>query len=92
MNYQGRQIDLAQSFERLTITQAIRKFHPEISDEQLTDRAFVIAKLKSLGVAYKPEDGIGSLQLTLFDETTEHLLFDPVFIVDYPAEVSPRAA
>jgi lysyl-tRNA synthetase class 2 len=91
MNYQGRQIDLAQPFERLTITQAIRKFHPEISDEQLTDRAFVIAKLKSLGVAYKPEDGIGSLQLTLFDETTEHLLFEPVFIVDYPAEVSPLA-
>jgi len=91
INYQGREIDLAQPFERLTITQAIRKFHPEISNEQLTDRAFVIAKLKSLGVAYKPEDGIGSLQLTLFDETTEHLLFEPVFIVDYPAEVSPLA-
>ena len=26
--YQGREIDLAQPFERLTITQAIRKFHP----------------------------------------------------------------
>ena len=51
----------------------------------------MIAKLKSLGVAYKPEDGIGGLQLTLFDETTEHLLFEPVFIVDYPAEVSPLA-
>ena len=70
--------------------------YPEVSprnhtDEQLADRAFVIAKLKSLGVAYKPEDGIGGLQLTLFDETTEHLLFEPVFIVDYPAEVSPLA-
>ena len=91
INYQGREIDLAQPFERLTITQAIRKFHPEIADEQLADRAFVIAKLKSLGVAHKPEDGIGGLQLTLFDETTEHLLFEPIFIVDYPAEVSPLA-
>ena len=27
------------------------------------DRAFLIAQLKSLGVAYKPEDGIGGLQL-----------------------------
>ena len=30
INYQGREIDLAQPFERLTITQAIRKFHPEM--------------------------------------------------------------
>lgn len=89
--YQGREIDLAQPFERLTITQAIRKFHSNITDAQLADRAFLIGKLKSLGVAYKEDDGIGGLQLTLFDETTEHLLFDPVFIIDYPAEVSPLA-
>jgi lysyl-tRNA synthetase class 2 len=89
--YQGREIDLAQPFERLTITQAIRKFHSNITDAQLADRAFLIGKLKSLGVAYKADDGIGGLQLTLFDETTEHLLFDPVFIIDYPAEVSPLA-
>ena len=89
--YQGREIDLARPFGRLTITQAIRKFHPDITDTQITDRAFVTDKLKSLSVAYKPDDGIGGLQLALFDETTEHLLFDPVFIIDYPAEVSPLA-
>ena len=89
--YQGREIDFARPFDRLTITQAIRKFHPDITDTQVADRAFVIDKLKSLSVAYKPEDGIGGLQLALFDETTEHLLFDPVFIIDYPAEVSPLA-
>lgn len=89
--YQGREIDLAQRFERLTITQAIQKFHPEYEEAPLEDRAFLLARLKSLGIAYKPEDGIGGLQLTLFDETTEHLLFEPTFIIDYPAEVSPLA-
>ena len=89
--YQGREIDLAQPFERLTITQAIRKFHPEYTDVQLGDRSFLIKKLEALGIAYKPTDGIGGLQLALFDETTEHLLLEPTFVVDYPAEVSPLA-
>ena len=91
ITYQEREIDLAQPFERLTISQAIRKFHPQYTDAELGDRTFLTGKLRALGIPYKPEDGIGGLQLTLFDETTEHLLFEPVFIVDYPAEVSPLA-
>jgi lysyl-tRNA synthetase class 2 len=89
--YQERELDLAQPFERLTITQAIRKFHSGYTEAQLDDRAFLIDKLQKLGIPHKPEDGIGGLQLALFDETTEHLLFEPTFIVDYPAEVSPLA-
>ena len=91
LNYQEREIDLSKPFLRLTITQAIRKFHPEYTDEQLKDRDFLVNKLNALSVHYKPSDGIGGLQLSLFDETTEHLLFEPTFIVDYPAEVSPLA-
>lgn len=89
--YQEREIDLTKPFIRLTITQAIQKFHTEYTDEQLKDRDFLINKLESLGIHYNPHDGIGGLQLSLFDETTEHLLFEPTFIVDYPAEVSPLA-
>src|SRR5574340_603762 len=89
--YQGRELDLAQPFARLTVTEAIRKFHPEYSDAQLNDREFLIARFRKMNVAYKPHDGIGGLQLTLFEETTEHLLFEPTFIIDYPAEVSPLA-
>ena len=91
ITYQGREIDFAQPFARLTITQAIRKFHPQYTDAQLNDRAFLIGQLQTLSIAYKPGDGIGGLQLTLFDETVEHLLFDPTFIINYPAEVSPLA-
>jgi lysyl-tRNA synthetase class 2 len=91
VTYQGRELDLGQPFARLTVAQAIHKFHPEFSEAQLHDREFLIAKFKEMSVSYKPHDGIGGLQLTLFEETTEHLLFEPTFIVDYPAEASPLA-
>ena len=91
ITYQEHKINLANPFLRLSITQAIKKFHPEYTDLQLNDRAFLINKLETLNVSYKPEDEIGGLQLSLFDETTEHLLIDPTFIVDYPSDVSPLA-
>lgn len=91
ITYQGKTLDLAKPFMRLTITQAIQKFHPSYSEAQLQDRDFLIEQLEALKIAYKPHDGIGGLQLSLFDETTEHLLFEPTFIIDYPAEVSPLA-
>jgi lysyl-tRNA synthetase class 2 len=91
LTYQGRELDLGQPFARLTVAQAINKFHPEFSEAELHDREFLIATFKQLGASYKPHDGIGGLQLTLFEETTEHLLFEPTFIVDYPAEASPLA-
>ena len=89
--YQGKAINLANPFMRLTITEAIQKFHPRYSTLQLQNRDYLISQLTSLGIPYNPKDGIGSLQLSLFDETTEHLLFEPTFIVNYPAEVSPLA-
>ena len=91
ISYQGYKINLANPFLRLSITQAIQKFHPEYTDMQLNDRTCLIRQLEARNISYKPEDGIGKLQLSLFDETTEHLLMDPTFIVDYPSDVSPLA-
>jgi Lysyl-tRNA synthetase (class II) len=92
VHYQGHEINLAQPFDRLTITQAINQYHPgKYSDEQLNDRKQLIDTLKALDADYKPTDGVGGLQLSLFEATTEQLLIQPTFIIDYPAEVSPLA-
>lgn len=91
ITYQQQIIDLSAPFDRLTITQAILKHHPQFSEAQLNDRDFLSQTLQAKGITVRAEDGIGGLQLSLFDETTEHLLFTPTFIVDYPAEVSPLA-
>jgi len=89
--YQGQEIDFAKSYARLTITQAIRKYHPEFEDAKLENRNFLVSEFKKRAIAYKPDDGMGGLQLTLFEHTTEQLLIQPTFIIDYPAEVSPLA-
>jgi lysyl-tRNA synthetase class 2 len=89
--YQGEIIDLGQPYARLTVVQAVRHYHSEITEAQLNDRAWLVAQLEKMGAKYKPSDGLGGLQLTYFEETTESLLVQPTFIIDYPAEVSPLA-
>jgi lysyl-tRNA synthetase, class II len=91
VTYQSKEIDFSKTYDRLTITEAIRKYHPEYTDALLNDRDALVGALKALGAGYKPSDGIGGLQLSLFEATTEQQLFQPTFILDYPAEVSPLA-
>ncbi len=91
VNYQDQIIDLGKPFARLTIPQAIQYYFPHYTVTQLNDREFVIAELQRLNAAPKPGDGLGGMQLTLFEATAEPLLVQPTFIIDYPAEVSPLA-
>ena len=49
------------------------------------------AELLKFGVKPFSTSGLGSLQLSLFEETAEAQLWEPTFIIDYPVEVSPLA-
>lgn len=91
VNYQGKTIDFAKPYDRLTISAAIRKYQPDIGDDVLNDKTKIIAKLKSMGVEPRANDGLGALQLALFENTVETKLYAPTFLIDYPAEVSPLA-
>lgn len=91
VSYQGQQIDLGARFARMSALDAVRHYHPELRDAPLDDKDFVLAELQRRKIGYRPKDGLGGLQLTLFEETTEHLLIQPTFIIDYPAETSPLA-
>ena len=89
--YQGRTLDLSKPFARLTIVEAIRKYHPGFTVEQLTDAAWLKTKLTAMKVEVRAGAGLGTLQLLMFEETAEADLWEPTFIIDYPAEVSPLA-
>ena len=93
--YQGRLLDLSKPFARYTIVEAIHHYHPGFNYEQLNDIDWLRQKLVALGAdlnaPHLRHAGIGGLQLALFEETTESELWEPTFIIDYPAEVSPLA-
>ncbi len=95
LNYQDQELRLDQPFDRLTIVEAIQKYFPNYSTEQLNDIDFVRAELTRKKVDINApaflHAGIGALQLALFEETAESKLWHPTFIVDYPVEVSPLA-
>lgn len=95
LTYQGRELDLSQPFQRLTIVGAINKYAPHYTHEQLHDVDFLRAELKKFGldVQHAPLSiaGLGALQLALFEETAEAQLWEPTYIIDYPVEVSPLA-
>jgi lysyl-tRNA synthetase class 2 len=91
VEYQGRELDLSQPFQRLTIVGAIQKYAPQYALEQLADGAFIRTELLRLGVKPFAHAGLGALQLALFEETAEAQLWEPTYIVDYPVEVSPLA-
>src|SRR5262249_29647611 len=86
LRYGEHEIDFGGPFERLTIAEAVRKFHPGIAG-----RDSIVAELKKHGVEPPKNAGPGALQLALFEATVEHRLIQPTFIVEYPTEVSPLA-
>ncbi|RJX30861.1 MAG: lysine--tRNA ligase [Oxalobacter sp.] len=91
LTYQGRELDLSKPFARMTIVEAINKYAPHYTAEQLNDATFLRNEVKRFGAQPHATAGLGALQLALFEETAEAQLWDPTYIIDYPVEVSPLA-
>jgi lysyl-tRNA synthetase class 2 len=88
--YLGKTIELAPPWRRATMSELIQE---QIG--KYVDLRTPIDELRRLcdeyDVPYKDADGPGKLILELYEKTTEAELWGPVFVVDYPAEVSPLA-
>lgn len=91
LQYQGRELDLSQPFQRLTIVGAIQQYAPQYALDQLNDATFLRAEILKHGTKPFDHAGLGALQLALFEEVAESQLWAPTYIIDYPVEVSPLA-
>src|SRR5215472_369758 len=91
VEYQDQRIELNGPYDRLTMAEAIAKYNPRHSLAELSRRDYLVAALAALKVDVLPTDGVGVLQLKVFEATTEDKLVQPTFIVAHPTDVSPLA-
>jgi lysyl-tRNA synthetase, class II len=83
--------DFGQPFVRMTVVDAILKYNPQVTREQVNDIDQARALASSLGIPLKASYGLGKIQIEIFEKTAEHELKQPTFITEYPTEVSPLA-
>lgn len=87
----GITIDFNQTFERISLQNAILKYVPEINETDIATLDAAKATAKKHNIALPMHCGLGRVQIEIFDELVEHQLLQPTFITEYPAEVSPLA-
>lgn len=78
-------------FQRLSMIEAICKYTPDVTEEQILDEAQCAALLQKYGVQREKSWGHGRCISELFEAVAEHHLIQPTFIYSYPLEVSPLA-
>jgi lysyl-tRNA synthetase class 2 len=90
LTYDERDLDLTPPWRRATMT--------ELIEEQIgvaVDHRMDIGELRRIaeehGVEVEAGHGPGKLVLEIYEKTTEANLWGPVFVMDYPKEVSPLA-
>lgn len=91
IQYQGETFDFGQPFTKMTMADSLVHFNPGWTLDQINDMTKARLLAAQLGITLKDSDGLGKVQVELFEKTVEHRLKNPTFITAYPAEVSPLA-
>ena len=90
VEYAGRAVELAPPWRRVTMEEAIAE-HAGIEVSLETPRQRLAEHCRRLGIDVRDGYGPGKLLLEIYEKTTEAQLWGPVFVTDYPVEVSPLA-
>jgi lysyl-tRNA synthetase class 2 len=91
INYQGVEIDLAPSWQRMTMIEAVKKYTDiDFAEISSLEEAKEIASKLQIKLENK-DFSIGHLLNEAFEKFVEAELIQPTFIIDYPVEVSPLA-
>jgi lysyl-tRNA synthetase class 2 len=91
LTYNGVEIDFGKPFERITMTEAVKKYAGVDFDDpaQVPDDAAAKALAKERGIEYEERHKKGDILNLFFEEYVEHNLIQPTFVMDHPIEISP---
>jgi len=87
-SYQGRELDLSGAWPRVTVLGSVSD---ATGEEIALDRPDLGAIAERHGIEVHPTWGPGKIALELFEKLVEGDLWGPVFVCDFPREVSPLA-
>jgi lysyl-tRNA synthetase class 2 len=90
LTYGGRPLDLTPPWRRATLVELVAE-HTGLELDVRMPLEQLRAAATEHGVELDPSWGPGKVLLEVYEKTTEHQLWDPVFVLDYPKEVSPLA-
>jgi lysyl-tRNA synthetase len=87
---QGQEVDLKPPWRRVTMAELIKEnvgvdMHPTMPVEEARKIA------DGIGVEWLDAWGSGKIISEVYDESSEHLLIEPTFVMDHPREISPLA-
>ena len=90
LTYGGRDLDLTPPWRRATMVELILE-HAGVEVDVSMSADDLRAVCRQHRISYKPSWGPGKLVLEIYEKTTESEIWGPVFVCDYPQEVSPLA-
>ncbi len=90
LTYGGRELDLTTPWRRTPMTELVAEATGLTLDVR-APREELVKAATEVGITVEAGWGPGKILLEIYEKTTEPELWGPVFVMDYPAEVSPLA-
>ena len=87
ISYQKKEIDFSPPWERISFCSAIKKWGG-LDVRSMTPKK-IISELKKKGHAISPKASYGEALMYAFEEFSQKHLWNPVFITDFPKDISP---
>lgn len=90
ITYNGTELDLTGPWARMTMKEAVKKY-AGIDFDAITTKEEAKEALSAAGIEVEGDLSIGEMIALAFEEKAEDNLVGPIFITEYPVEVSPLA-